>query len=200
MTKFNIGDKVRLSKKYAVSDGTEGIVTGKNVHGHTVFRVTKACGPYTQVGNFRNEWADNLVLVEEAPIKVGDLVHYDSDGSFSWDGIEGIVTKMVGDETYIKVTKGYAPSGILVGEEEAFSTRFFSKIEAPKPAIAAHYAAGMPEGIDALAIMKEQGWDKEFMLGSILKYITRCQHKGQYLKDLKKIRDYADKLIALEEA
>lgn len=133
MTKFNKGDKVRLTPDWAPSKGTEGIVTGY-LAGSVTFTVTKGKG-YAYVGQSRTERSESMELIEEV-----------------------------------------------------------------KPAIATHYAAGMPEGIDALAIMKEQGWQKEFMLGSILKYITRCQHKGQYLKDLKKIQDYATKLIALEES
>lgn len=62
------------------------------------------------------------------------------------------------------------------------------------------YTAGMPEGVEARHIMETQDWYEGFCKGSILKYITRLDHKGQYLSDLKKIKAYADELIRLEEA
>jgi len=64
----------------------------------------------------------------------------------------------------------------------------------------ARYTAGMPAGVEARHIMETQGWYRQFCLGSILKYVTRCEHKGQYLSDLRKIRSYADELIRLEES
>lgn len=62
------------------------------------------------------------------------------------------------------------------------------------------YTAGMPKGVEARHIMSEQGWYEAFAKGSILKYITRLDHKGQYLSDLKKIKTYAEELIRLAEA
>jgi len=45
-----------------------------------------------------------------------------------------------------------------------------------------HYCEGSIECIDYIA---DQGWMEEFCLGNIVKYATRCQHKGQLLEDVK---------------
>ncbi len=38
---------------------------------------------------------------------------------------------------------------------------------------------------------------RKFMLGNSIKYLFRCEHKGQYLEDLKKARFYLDETIKI---
>lgn len=59
-----------------------------------------------------------------------------------------------------------------------------------------HYTDG---GLETRDIIKAKGFSPEFELGNVIKYVTRCQHKGSYLEDLKKARKYLDFLISDEE-
>lgn len=54
-----------------------------------------------------------------------------------------------------------------------------------------HYTTGMIECIDYIA---DKGYMEGFCLGNIIKYVTRCQHKGTMMEDLAKIRRYAEML------
>ena len=54
-----------------------------------------------------------------------------------------------------------------------------------------HYTTGSIECIDYIA---DQGHMISFCLGNIIKYATRCAHKGTMLQDLEKIRRYAEML------
>lgn len=38
---------------------------------------------------------------------------------------------------------------------------------------------------------------RKFMLGNSIKYLFRCEHKGQYLEDIKKARFYLDEAIKI---
>ena len=40
---------------------------------------------------------------------------------------------------------------------------------------------------------------RQFMLGNSIKYLFRCEHKGQYIEDLKKARFYVDQAIKIHE-
>jgi hypothetical protein len=59
----------------------------------------------------------------------------------------------------------------------------------------AHYNTGAIEVIDAI-----ESWGLNFALGSAVKYIARCDHKGDPITDLKKSRWYIDREIARREA
>lgn len=211
MTEIKVGDKVRYDSKHVFPwDGIEGCVT-RIAGSESFIHVTKG---YTRsnilIGEEEGFSTRFLTKIEEpvSQYKVGDLVTFVGKGNDHWDGGKG---KVISIDT--KPNKYPVRVEVLVGppKNDYYTTGagkcgWFSDpwlepwVEESKSTVAPHYAAGMPEGIDALAIMKEQGWEKNFLLGGILKYITRCEHKGQYLSDLKKIQDYAGKLIALEEA
>ena len=55
-----------------------------------------------------------------------------------------------------------------------------------------HYMRGSIETIDYIA---DCGHMIGFCLGNIIKYASRCEHKGEMVKDLDKIRRYAEMLI-----
>ena len=55
-----------------------------------------------------------------------------------------------------------------------------------------HYTRGSIETIDYIA---DCGHMIGFCLGNIIKYASRCEHKGEMVKDLDKIRRYAEMLI-----
>lgn len=58
----------------------------------------------------------------------------------------------------------------------------------------AHYNHGKYEPIDVI-----HDWGLNFDLGNVVKYIARCDYKGNRLQDLKKARDYLDHEIKSTE-
>ncbi|HWR49911.1 MAG TPA: DUF3310 domain-containing protein [Bryobacteraceae bacterium] len=58
----------------------------------------------------------------------------------------------------------------------------------------AHYTRLNPEPLDVI-----EAWGLGWHLGNVLKYIARAGHKGSELQDLRKARNYLDRLIALRE-
>lgn len=54
-----------------------------------------------------------------------------------------------------------------------------------------HYTHGAVETIDAI-----EAWQLGFHLGNCVKYISRSDHKGTKLSDLKKARWYLDREIS----
>lgn len=57
-----------------------------------------------------------------------------------------------------------------------------------------HYRSH-PSGIEVIQITKHMG----FVLGNVIKYVMRADHKGNRLQDLQKARWYLDLEIADEE-
>ena len=111
--KFNIGDKVRYTKKNTSWEGLEGEVSERSSGSTTRFRVTK--GNYSfNVGANVGVYTENLELRAEEPktkFKVGDKVRYPESGSNAdWYGVEGEITETgIGwqKQNYqLKVTKG----------------------------------------------------------------------------------------------
>ena len=60
-----------------------------------------------------------------------------------------------------------------------------SAVEHPK-----HYNQGNIEVIDAI-----EDWELGFSLGNVIKYIARCEHKGNKLIDLEKAMFYLEREI-----
>lgn len=63
----------------------------------------------------------------------------------------------------------------------------------------AHYDAG---GIEAHVVMRAKLTDEQmkgFLLGNILKYALRANHKGTFYRDVEKIAVYARMLMELED-
>lgn len=58
----------------------------------------------------------------------------------------------------------------------------------------AHYAGGGLEVIDAI-----EAWGLGFHLGNVVKYVARCDSKGDALEDLRKARWYLDREIERRE-
>lgn len=59
----------------------------------------------------------------------------------------------------------------------------------------AHYNHGKIEPIDVI-----EDWKLNYRMGCVLKYVARHEHKGQALKDLRKMRWYLDREIMAREA
>jgi hypothetical protein len=55
-----------------------------------------------------------------------------------------------------------------------------------------HYKAGMPEGVEVIDVIREQGLLFEFSLGNAIKYVLRAKYKGALKQDLRKARQYLD--------
>ncbi len=53
-----------------------------------------------------------------------------------------------------------------------------------------HYTQGPIEVIEII-----EGFDLNFHLGNVIKYVLRASHKGKRLQDLKKARWYLDRFI-----
>jgi hypothetical protein len=58
----------------------------------------------------------------------------------------------------------------------------------------AHYNMGNIEVIDII-----EGFDLNFHIGNVVKYVLRAPHKGKTLEDLKKARWYLDRYISVLE-
>jgi hypothetical protein len=52
-------------------------------------------------------------------------------------------------------------------------------------------------GIETIDII--EAWDLNYRLGNVVKYISRANHKGNYLEDLKKARWYLNREISHNE-
>ena len=59
-----------------------------------------------------------------------------------------------------------------------------------------HYTFGTIESIDYI---ESCGFGYAFEIGNVLKYVTRAEHKGTKLEDLKKARWYLDRAIEMTE-
>lgn len=59
----------------------------------------------------------------------------------------------------------------------------------------AHYSHGGVEAIDVI-----EAWDLGFSLGNCVKYISRADHKGKRLEDLRKASWYLLREIGREES
>ncbi len=57
-----------------------------------------------------------------------------------------------------------------------------------------HYINGGIETWDVI-----EAWKLNYNLGNVVKYISRADHKGSKLEDLKKARAYLDREIMLNE-
>ena len=59
-----------------------------------------------------------------------------------------------------------------------------------------HYTKGKAEAIDKIAAVLDgiEG-ENAYLLGNIIKYVLRCEFKGEFTKDLKKANNYAHKLV-----
>jgi len=56
-----------------------------------------------------------------------------------------------------------------------------------------HYTQGGVECIDALGAFMGDNL-KYFLIGNAVKYLWRCEHKGNFSQDIKKAKWYIDKL------
>ena len=55
-----------------------------------------------------------------------------------------------------------------------------------------HYTAG---GIEVIDFIEAKGFDKNWNLANVIKYVSRSGFKGSKLEDLKKARFYLDREI-----
>jgi hypothetical protein len=89
----------------------------------------------------------------------------------------------------------FLPSGDttadLVKKIEKQSEKFFEDIAVNHPP---HYTAG---GIETYDFIAAKGLS--FELGNVVKYVTRADHKGNRLQDLKKAQWYLNAAISREE-
>lgn len=93
-----------------------------------------------------------------------------------WKSLEIVDTSKIDEKN---VTKS-----ILINKE------YKSLISHPK-----HYTQGKYEPIDVI-----KDWKLDFDLGNVVKYIARCEHKGNKLQDLKKAKEYLEHEIkSIEE-
>jgi hypothetical protein len=60
----------------------------------------------------------------------------------------------------------------------------------------AHYKVG---GIETIDFIEAKGLEKDYYLGNVIKYISRANHKGRKLEDLKKAQYYMNRAVENEE-
>lgn len=193
------------------SHKAEGVVTETRVYPNTAkVLITKSVKTPSLVG--QDTTLFNLTKLEEKSFKTGDTVKVTGySTTATWEGRVGEITDLWQDDRREMAVVKFHDGGDY--SSGGFETKFLELV-VPEPEViladvhtpkdegvgVSRYTAGMPEGVEARHVMSTQGWYEAFCKGSILKYITRLDHKGQYLSDLKKIRTYADELIKLEEA
>lgn len=170
MSKFSKGDRVKI-----VADNTP-----EQVGGHLIGLTAVVRHVRTGKGNHY----------------IGSDYKYEIDLDVSGRGVlanadelEAYRPELLNEETE-KLTATFVAGGPKVDT---------SKYTGSKKGVA-HYAAGMPEGIEPMDIIREQGYAYEFAWGNALKYLCRAQYKGSQLVDLKKASDYLNEAIQAFEA
>ena len=96
--------------------------------------------------------------------------------------------------------KLYEEEVVIKIDREAIAKMAADKAFPKPPAIErvhhpAHYNAGTIEVWDAIV-----DWQLPFLEGNVVKYIARAGRKNDKLEDLKKAKEYIEKLIEVEEA
>ena len=62
-----------------------------------------------------------------------------------------------------------------------------------------HYNQGGIECFDVIEKFFGRDALEHFCIGNALKYLMRCQHKGNYIEDLRKARFYIDKILEMKK-
>ena len=63
----------------------------------------------------------------------------------------------------------------------------------------AHYTQGKVECLDALQSMMSEASYKDFLRAQVIKYVWRCEDKGNSEIDLKKAGFYLNRLLQLQQ-
>jgi Protein of unknwon function (DUF3310) len=94
--------------------------------------------------------------------------------------------------TPIEVSPTQNPSGIIQGATGAqytfMDTSPRDMVNSPE-----HYRVG---GIETIDFIEAKGLDKDYYLGNAIKYISRANHKGNRLEDLKKAQWYLNRAVS----
>lgn len=215
MTDFKVGDKVRIVKTNWA--GKEGMVVTATDHSAYPFRVVSTEG---YEGVFH---ADELELVGPAlKFKVGDKVR-------QMQGVHGHDLKdtLTVAKCYTHEPHDYAYGHTVIvrnqdGVKLAYKPSELELVPVAKPAFYPYSAGGWSPNATAftlkapaednghyggkdnpyevIKVAEAWGFHDNAYLFNALKYLGRCEHKGRKVEDLKKLIDYAEREIALEEA
>ena len=127
--------------------------------------------------------------MEEAKFKVGDIVQV--TGSAEKEKIGKFVT----------IKKACKTQALVVfpdGEEEwvDYDCLHNGKDLVHHPS---HYNLNGIECYDVIRAALGTDGFRSFCEGNIIKYAFRMRHKGQYLKDVQKVKEYAEQIIKIHE-
>lgn len=96
-----------------------------------------------------------------------------------------------------EVALAQTPSGIIQGATGAQYTFMDTSPKATDMVNSpSHYKVG---GIETIDFIEAKGLDKDYYLGNAIKYISRANHKGNRLEDLKKAQWYVNRAVAHAE-
>lgn len=129
--------------------------------------------------------------------KNGDEVKVNSQTFPSLDGKRGTVQDIdTGSDTgypYHVVFDDGAAAWFWEDELTLWESMVNAAVLPPDPVTEPeHYKAGVPEGVEVIDIIREQGLLFEFSLGNAIKYVLRAKYKGALKQDLRKARQYLD--------
>ena len=95
----------------------------------------------------------------------------------------------------IQNLSGVTQAGIIQG---ATGAQYTFMDTSPKDMVNSpeHYRVG---GIETIDFIEAKGLDKDYYLGNAIKYISRANHKGNRLEDLKKAQWYVNRAVAHAE-
>ena len=95
----------------------------------------------------------------------------------------------------IQNLSGVTQAGIIQG---ATGAQYTFMDTSPKDMVNSpeHYRVG---GIETIDFIEAKGLDKDYYLGNAIKYISRANHKGNRLEDLKKAQWYVNRAVAYAE-
>ena len=139
---------------------------------------------------------------EEAPIEAEkNIVREEVQSIVPEKRIEYKRTEVIEEPPTAAVRENKEPQKIVITiDEDAINKAELANKFPKHPAVErvhhpAHYNAGTIEVWDAIV-----DWQLPFLEGNVVKYIARAGRKNDKLEDLKKAKEYIEKLIEVEEA
>ena len=188
--KFNIGDEVKVSSAILPTrDSKRGTVQDIDTDG------TKRW-PYNvefDDGTDAWFWEDELTLVEAAPKPEPTLAQRLAEQALNTPSPDDVKDQALW-EFLADSQDPNAPTA-----EELNSTVKIPGVVSMAFSLGSdpvtepeHYKAGMPEGVEVIDVIREQGLLFEFSLGNAIKYVLRAKYKGALKQDLRKARQYLD--------
>ena len=172
--KFKVGDWVKVQGRGDKWDGTVGTVQkvkAPSYSKYTLYTIHK-----NDVGDDKKrDISENVLSFFEYQLVATDAPQTDFSKLYSYAEFDAKLTAKV---------LGYFDGG---------------KVSEPNEGENSHYG-GADNPYEVIKVAEAWGFHDNAYLFNALKYLGRCEHKGNKVKDLKKLVDYVQREIALEEA